>query len=597
MATDKKKSKVASDEPLSLVDPIYQKFSKSVIRALGSTEFYQYFMDAISRADNQIQFSNRKMIKTVDLNWVDTIEESLSGFQTIINTPRNVIKEEELIVNVANAKRTGTEVVQHLAQHASLVEDFNEETGDVRPSRLMQRYREDSTELYENRLVYTALEMAYHFVKVRHDALFEAMSDEYGAKLKLETNMDSLTEHVHLDMYLHIKQVDSMLDTDDKNFEVFSRISKLYRMLTMFMNTEFSRQMSKLQRVKGTITKTNVLKKNPNYRKIVALLDFLRNYDSIGYTIRVVEQAPTIDDRFQRDLFHNVLFNYLVLKSYLQDEEDRTVAGKTKEKQRTLKPKFIKEIIEELTEDYDLPDVEIRKVLIEELTKAQLMKEESAERHRLVEEQRQRKKAEEERIRQEKAAEKERIRQEKEAERERIRLEKEAEEARKLQERMEREQEERRRSGLIKKDLLNFAEHIVERMEQRELAAQQQEQVMERLDFSDAVILLEEEETRRREANARLRKQRQMEKEMQRIQEEEARIRRAEEEEKARIAAEEEERRSMEIQRQHDLELLQPVIWELDRFRDTKKKQLHQRFLKMERRQAALQRRMKQENT
>ena len=28
------------------------------------------------------------------------------------------------------------------------------------------------------------------------------------------------------------------------------------------------------------------------------------------------------------------------------------------------------EIIEELTEDYDLPDVEIRKVLIEELTKA-----------------------------------------------------------------------------------------------------------------------------------------------------------------------------------------------------------------------------------
>ena len=161
MAANKKNTNAAAEEPLALVDPIYQKFSKSVIRALGSTEFYQYFMDAISVAENQIQFSNRKLIKTVDVTWIDAIEEALPGFQTVINSPRNVIKEEELIVNVANAKRTGTEVVQHLAQHASLVEEFNEENGDVRPSRLMQRYREDSTELYENRLVFSTLELAY----------------------------------------------------------------------------------------------------------------------------------------------------------------------------------------------------------------------------------------------------------------------------------------------------------------------------------------------------------------------------------------------------------------------------------------------------
>jgi len=34
----------------SLIDPIYQKYTKSVIRALGSTEFYDFFMDAISHA-------------------------------------------------------------------------------------------------------------------------------------------------------------------------------------------------------------------------------------------------------------------------------------------------------------------------------------------------------------------------------------------------------------------------------------------------------------------------------------------------------------------------------------------------------------------
>lgn len=590
MATKKKTAPAAEAEPLSLVDPIYQKFTKSVIRALGSTDFYQYFMDAIANANNQIQFSNRKMIKTVDTTWVNAIEEALPGLQTIINNPRNIIKEEELIVNVANAKRTGTEVVQHLAQHAALVEKFDEETGDVRPARLMQRYREDSTELYENRLVFTALEMAFHFTKIRHDALFEAMSDEFGAKLKVQSDMTSPTELVHMDMFLHIKKVESFLDTDDKNFEIFSRISRIYRVLAMYMNTEFAQQMAKLTRVKGTITKTNVLKKNPNYRKIVTLLEFLKSYQDIGYTIRVVEQNPEVNERLQRDIYHNILFNYLVLKGYLQDEEDRQVNVKQKGKSRTLKPKFIKEIIEELTEDYDLPDVEIRKVLIEELTKSDLMKEESAERHRLVEEQRQRKKEEEERIRQEKAAEKERLRQEREAEKERIRQEKEKERQRLLQERMEREEEVRRRGGMIKRDLARFNSELSEKLTAREELAAQEKEVLERLDFSDAVLLLEEEETRRREAEARLRKQRQQERELRRMAEEAERIRLAEAAERERQLAAEEELRLQELRRQRDAQMLDPLMQELQRFAVHKEKQLGQRRLLAERRKAALER-------
>ena len=41
--------------------------------------------------------------------------------------------------------------------------------------------------------------------------------------------------------------------------------------------------MSKLSRVKGKITKTNVLKKNPHYRTMLALYDFLKTYDDVGY--------------------------------------------------------------------------------------------------------------------------------------------------------------------------------------------------------------------------------------------------------------------------------------------------------------------------
>ena len=538
MAAEEKKS--GGRKKVSLIDPLYQKFTKSVIRALGSTDFYEFFMDAVSRAENEIQFSNRKLEKTVDVTWVDSIDETLTAFQTIISNPRNVIHEEELIVNVAHAKKGGADVVRHLSQHASLVDKFDEPTGEVRPNKLMQKFREDSIGIYENRLVYTTMENAYQFVKIRHDALFSAMSDEFGAKLKVDSTMQSATEMVHMDMFLHIKEIESTLDTEDKNRDVFAQISRIYRVLSVMMNSQFAQQLSRLPRVKGSIVKTNVLKKNPNYRKILNLFSFLHEYDEIGYTIRVVEQNPEITEEFQRDIFHNVLFNYLILKGYLEDEKDRRIPTAPKTKQRALKPKFIKEIIEELTEDYDLPDVEIRKVLIEELTKEQRMHEEAEERRRLVEEQAQRKKEEQERIRKEKEAEKERIRKEKEAEKERIRQEKEAEEERLRLERMERETEDRRRSKLLKLELARFEEMLPKQLQAREAAAAKK--IEELKEFEDAAQLLEEAEQRRLEAEERERR---------RIQEEKERIRR--EKQLAILKAKEEERLRLEAeQREQD---------------------------------------------
>ncbi len=556
--------KSGAQSKATLIDPIYQKFSKSVIRALGTTEFYEFFMDSIARADNVFQFSNRKVIKTVDLEWVDAIESCLQAFQTIISSPRNVIKEEELIVNVANAKKAGSDVVRHLAQHANLVEKFDEEKGDVRPSRLMQKYREDSAGLYENRLVFTAMESAFRFVQIRHDALFSAMSEEYGAKLKIDSNMESATEKVHMEMFMHIKEIEGALETDERNREVFERISRIYRMLAVYMNSTFAQQMAKLTRVRGSITKTNVLKKNPNYRKVVQLFEFLQGYTDVGYTIRVVEQNPQINDVFQQDIYHNILFNYLILKGYLEDESDRQIPVAPKSKKRTLKPKFVREIIEELTEDYDLPDVEIRKVLIEELTKEQLMQEEASERRRLVEEQAQRKKEEQDRIKQEKEAEKERIRKEKEAERERLRLEKEAEEAKLRQQRMEQEVEDRRRCKLLQDELDRFRERLTVQLEAREAA--EARKAAELKAFEEMLKRQEEEARRKQEEEERAKLQAKEEQER-KVREEQERLQREQQEkerlekerlallaEELRLKREEEARKAEELRLKHEQE-------------------------------------------
>lgn len=498
MAEDLKKESSGEEKELSLIDPIYEKFVRGVTRSIGSTEFYEFFMDAISGARNRFQFSNRKLIKTVDVVWVDAIEETLNAFQNIIANPRNVIHEEELIVNVANARKAGAETVRHLAMHSGLVENFDEERGEVRPSRLMQRYREDSVGLYENRLVFTTMEYAHHFVKIRHDALFEAMNDEFGAKLKVESDMLSATEQVHMDMFLHIKEVDSALETDKKNGEIFSRISRIYRVLSVLMNSPFAQQLAQQPRIKGTVSKTNVLKRNKDYRDVLKLWEFLKGYNDVGYTIRVEEQNPEINDRLQEDIYRNILFNYLILKGYLQDAEDRQIPTKAKGRKRKLKPKFIRQILEELTEDYDLPDVEIRKVLIEELTKEQLMQEEAAERLRLVEEQEARRKEEEERLAEEGRLEAARLKAEQDAEEERLRIEREAEEVRLSQERMEREMEDRRRSKIFRDELDYYREFMEAQMEKRRHEEEENSKLVVE-EFENLVTELDEDGIREKE--------------------------------------------------------------------------------------------------
>ena len=76
MATKKKTPVVENESAVSVIDPLYKKYVKSVVRALGTTEFYEYFMESVAQAENEIQFSNRRMEKLVDTNWIDAIENA-----------------------------------------------------------------------------------------------------------------------------------------------------------------------------------------------------------------------------------------------------------------------------------------------------------------------------------------------------------------------------------------------------------------------------------------------------------------------------------------------------------------------------------------
>ena len=74
------------------------------------------------------------------------------------------------------------------------------------------------------------------------------------------------------------------------------------------------------------------MKKNPNYRKICDLYDFLRHYDDVGYAIKIIEQNPQIDNLMVQNIYHNTLFQYIILKGYLEGEKERELPSPLKQK-------------------------------------------------------------------------------------------------------------------------------------------------------------------------------------------------------------------------------------------------------------------------
>ena len=500
-----------------LIDPIYKKYASRVISAVASTDFYDYFMEVIGAGKNTYQFSNRHVEKSVDERWVIAVEDCIKPMEEIINNPRNFIMTEEAIVNVALAKKVTPDSIKHLAQHGDMIDSVTENS--VKPNRLMEKFKEDSWNTYENRFVYTLLDMAWDFVDKRYDAIFQALGDECGSHLRMSSDARSLNEHIKAEVDIRIQEDEDLLSADEKSESIFARIARCHRILTTYKSSSFAKAMAKFGKIKPPLFPTNAIKKNPNFKACHRLWNFILSYNDIGYKIDIFEQSNEISEEFETDIKHSIMFDYIILKNYLQIKGDRLIDTTRAFKKKAMRPTYVREIIEEIVKNYDLPDVEVRKVLIEEIDKAQLLKLEEAERLRLVAEKEKEMKAkrlaeEKEARKKARAEEREKLRQEKERlkELERQERRKEAEEKRLERQEEKRLEEEALWIEKIRGEIGRFDEYMDLKRNRSAIEAEQAKKAAKERLEREAVRAKKQEELRKQKEKERALKEKEKEK-------------------------------------------------------------------------------------
>lgn len=422
---------------------LYLEYKDHLASATTDNEFYDEMDTAIKSGTNSYSLFNRYFEKKIDLRWVEEIEACIIPLDNIIRVPRKFIVQEEEIVPIERARKITNESIRHLAQHTNMIAKV--EGDDVTPNQILNVFREESYEVYENRFVFTLMQNLVRFIDVRYNVLFNISDDDNMASLKMESEFNRGREKVQYKLEVSAQSAGSDLDDnagpDGENATAFQRIERVKKIINEYAHSSFMKELRNCVPVRPPIMRTNAIQKNPNFRACLKLWQFIQSYDELGYEITVKESNDMVSAEYMQELNRMTAMNYMMLKANTLSED---AVGK--QKKRKLKPKLLKRLAEELVMDYDMEEVEIQRVFVDEIKRVSRKKIEGEKKiqeaiQRALDSENARKKAIEDKIkaqiahekemeRRRIAREKERARKEKEKEKQRLKREKERERAR-----------------------------------------------------------------------------------------------------------------------------------------------------------------------
>ena len=360
------------------IQDLYGSFSAQMEPIQNEDRYFRYLFEIAQASDTTIDQQREELVKVVDEEWISVIEDSLDAINSIIEKPRRFITTEEEVVPVSLAKRISADSVRHLSQNTQFLAPSDD--GGIHPTKILNVNTAETYDLYENRFVYHLIQRLLTFVDKRTDVIFWSTGNEIRNRFIMHSKIGDAYEEIEYNVEMTVKDRQNFAENDADNIDTFMRIDRVRRLVMALRNSSFCQIMEGCSVVRSPIQRTNLIMKDPNYRKCFQLWQFMERYDKVGYNIEVKDSALAFDDEYMVQMYTNFINNYAVFKSLISD--DRNLSELASEQREPVAPKFITEIKEEFVDSCDIPDVEVRKVFVEEVTQAQLDAEEALDEQR-----------------------------------------------------------------------------------------------------------------------------------------------------------------------------------------------------------------------
>ena len=302
---------------------------------------------------------NRKLMeKSIDVSWVEAIENGLIHVDNVVRNPSRTIVDVEEIVPIALSKKITVESVKHLAQHTDLIQSIDPKTGKITPSKILNIHKEESLATYENRFVNTLIDRLYIFIMTRYEKLSEVDKDEEVFAFHVENTVDDKSGTT-MKIKVSIDTQKNLESTNDSGYTIWQRVEKLKKTIEGYKGSELCTTLGN-NFIQPPVMRTNAIMKNVDLKACLTLWQYILSYDKVGYEINVEDTAVRPDPDYVGDLNRLLACELLLFKTYSEHEEKKkeyTELGK--QKYKSIQPKVIKRFGSELfSGHYDIQTVE-----------------------------------------------------------------------------------------------------------------------------------------------------------------------------------------------------------------------------------------------
>ncbi len=236
----------------------------------------------VKNTTSEMYYSMSNSCDALNFEWLDKIIEACPFVDQIVRHPKLTLVKEEVVSTIERAKKITSESVKDLAKHSNYINDMDEETGDIRPSKILEVRNEETYNIYENRFLYTFIHDLQRFIFEREDELKNII---LGNNKSLEYKAESMEDGEKVNIELRITSSLEENNSKDKTLEnLINRQLERIKEVKEFINSWYKSDMFKeldhahVTFIKPPVKPTNIILKNPNFQMSVQMWEYIRNY-------------------------------------------------------------------------------------------------------------------------------------------------------------------------------------------------------------------------------------------------------------------------------------------------------------------------------
>lgn len=269
---------------MTLLDIYYRAFKEYRKQTADNTGCEKDRRSIAETDTEQDRLQSTKYLCRIEEDWIKAVEEGLEFVEKAVAEERQFIRTNGEVVPIEKVRKISKDSVEHLAKHSDLITHVPEEEDDLLiPDKLYMVEKLSDYAVYENRFLYMMLCYVKSFIEYRLEKI-ENLRRKYVGDMAISKEIVTKKRTLKIKTEVYEERTDNPFPIpDEKTDKALQRIKDCQSIINALLNTDLMLQVAKSPMIKPPIVKTNVLKMNNNFKRALALYDYIASYKGQGY--------------------------------------------------------------------------------------------------------------------------------------------------------------------------------------------------------------------------------------------------------------------------------------------------------------------------